>query len=127
MPNYILKRDYVLRSTSGVISFLKGEPTFVPKHMEREVVAIGAEIVEGEAPALLEPAKALPKVPEGADREEQIAAAIALLVDRNDAADFTGSGAPSVKAVSKLLDFDVERTELANAWSEFKIKMAEAQ
>lgn len=127
MPEYILNRNHVLRSTSGVISFTKGEPTFVPRHMEREVVAIGAEIVEGTAPALLEPAKKLPLAPEGEARREQISIAIGLIVDRNDSADFTGSGAPSVKAVNKLLDFEIERSELADVWQEFKLKMNEAK
>ena len=68
MPNYVLNRNYTLRTTSGVLSFVKGEPTFVPKHIERDVVAVGGEIVEGEAPAMLEPEKVIPQAPVGEDR-----------------------------------------------------------
>lgn len=126
MPKYTLNRNFTLRTTSGVIAFAKGVETHVPPHMEREAVAIGAEIVNGQAPSLVPSDNALPKVPEGADRREQILTAIALIVDRNDAEDFTGSGSPSVKAVSKVLDFNVERAELAEAWAEFKAKANEA-
>lgn len=127
MPVYTLNRNHVLRTTSGVISFYKGEKTFVPKHMEREALAIGAEIVDGEAPDPLGPEKVLPAIPAGEDRREQIIAAIEMLVERNDSSDFTGSGSPSVKAVARLLGFDVERSELADAWGEVKIKLAEAK
>lgn len=120
MANYVLNRDYTLRSTSGVISFIKGEPTFVPKHMEREVVAIGAECVDGVAPSLVPETKKLQQIPQGEDRNEQIVTAINLLVERNDANDFTGSGRPTVKAVERLTGFTVEGSEVALAWDEVK-------
>lgn len=122
MPNYVLNRNYTLRTTSGVLSFVKGQPTFVPKHMERDVVAVGGEIVDGEAPALLEPEKVIPQAPVGEDRSKQILTAIELIVERNDSADFTGSGSPTVKAVERILGFDVDRGEVAAAWAEFKVK-----
>ena len=122
MPLYTLNRNYLLRTTSGVISFNKGEPTHVPKHMEREVVAIGAEIVEGSAPELLEPEKKLEPSPVGEERREQIATAIELIVDRNESNDFTGSGRPSVKAVERILGFDIDQSEVNSAWNEFKAK-----
>ena len=120
MPNYVLNRNHTLRSTSGVISFVKGEPTFVPKHMEREVVAIGAECVDGEAPSLLPEVKKTQYIPQGDERNEQIITAINLLVERNDANDFTGSGRPTVKAVERLTGFGVETSEVAAAWDEVK-------
>ena len=122
MPLYTLNRNYLLRTTSGVISFNKGEPTHVPSHMEREVVAIGAEIAEGSAPELLEPEKKLAPSPVGDDRREQIATAIELIVDRNESNDFTGSGRPSVKAVERILGFDVDQSEVNSAWNDFKAK-----
>lgn len=122
MPHYTLNRNYTLRTPSGVLSFIKGEPTFVPKYMERDVVAIGGEIVEGEAPALLEPEKTLAPSPVGDDRRKQIVTAIELIVERNDSGDFTGSGSPTVKAIERILGFDVDRGEVAAAWAEFKAK-----
>lgn len=122
MPNYTLNRNYTLRSTSGVIQFVKGEPTFVPRHMEREVVAIGGELADLDvvAPTLVPQDAALPDVPRGEDRSEQIQIAMALIVERNESSDFTASGSPTVKAVEKITGFDVDRNEVASAWTKFK-------
>ena len=122
MPNYILNRTHTHRSINGVVSFEKGKPSWVVPMLEREVVAIGAEIVEGSAPELLEPEKKLEPSPVGDERREQIATAIELIVDRNESNDFTGSGRPSVKAVERILGFDVDQSEVNSAWNDFKAK-----
>lgn len=124
MPQMILNRDHLHRSINGVIQFSKGEPVGVPPNMVKEVLQIGGELVDGVAPSLTPEEPKAPVIPEGGDRRDQIMAAFALIVDRNDSGDFTGSGRPSVKAVEKLTGFDVEPKEVSDAWDEFKVSMA---
>ena len=113
MAEYVLNRNFVLRSMTGhSVNFVKNVPTFVPALIEREARGIGAERVDGANPDMLDP-----ETPEVAplshdERAEQIRTAFALLTERNDSKDFTGAGVPSVKAVEKLVDFDVDRNEV---------------
>lgn len=120
MPKYTLHRDYTYRSTLGVISFEEGVPTHVPPHMEKEIVGIGGVRADGDNPDILEQAPKLPDVPVGDDREAEIKAAFDLLIERNDSNDFTGQGVPTVKAVEKIVGFDVDRKELVELWAAIK-------
>lgn len=127
MPQYVLNRDFILRNTYGVISFSKGEPAFVPPIMEREAVMIGAEKVDGNTPSLVPEEKSEVEVPFGDERESQILVAFELIVERNDPADFTGQGAPTVKAVGKVVGFDVERGEVQSVWQKWKLAKSEVK
>lgn len=127
MPSYKLNRDYILRSTSGVITFVKGEPTFVPSYMEREVVMLGGECLDGDKADPLGNEEKLAPIPQGEERYEQMVVAFELLVERNDSSDFTGSGAPSVKAVERIIGFDVARDEVVKAWTQYRATKAEAE
>ena len=121
MPEYILNRNYVLRSTLGhSVAFKKNEPVFVPKLIEREAVAIGAHPVEGDAPDMLPSEEVVtpPLTPD--ERAEQLFTAFEMLVESNDSKDFTGAGVPTVTAVKKLVEFDVDRNEITTAWAEYK-------
>jgi len=121
MAEYVLNRNFVLRSMTGhSVNFVKNVPTFVPALIEREARGIGAERVDGANPDMLDP-----ETPEVAplshdERAEQIRTAFALLVERNDSKDFTGAGVPSVKAVEKLVDFDVDRNEVVALWQAYR-------
>ena len=121
MAEYVLNRNFVLRSMTGhSVNFVKNVPTFVPALIEREARGIGAERVDGANPDMLDP-----ETPEIAplshdERAEQIRTAFALLVERNDSKDFTGAGVPSVKAVEKLVDFDVDRNEVVALWQAYR-------
>jgi hypothetical protein len=119
MPQYVLNRDYTLRNTKGVITFTKGQPTNVPPYMEMDVVAIGAEAFDKTTPSLVPQDEDEARSPEGEDRQSQILTAISLLVEKNDASDFTAMGSPSVKAVEGVLGFDIDRSELIEAWKKF--------
>lgn len=121
MAEYVLNRNFVLRSMTGhSVNFVKNVPTFVPALIEREARGIGAERVDGANPDMLDPET--PEVPPLShdERAEQIRTAFALLVERNDSKDFTGAGVPSVKAVEKLVDFDVDRNELVALWQAYR-------
>lgn len=124
MPQYKLNRDFVLRNTKGVITFTKGEPTNVPTYMEMDVVAIGGEAVSKATPSLVPQDAPEKDNPQGEDRAAQILTAISLLVEKNDAADFTGSGTPSVKAVEGILGFDIDRSEVVEGWKKFNADKA---
>ena len=121
MAEYVLNRNFVLRSMTGhSVNFVKNVPTFVPALIEREARGIGAERVDGANPNMLDP-----ESPEVAplshdERAEQIRTAFALLTERNDSKDFTGAGVPSVKAVEKLVDFDVDRNEVVALWQAYR-------
>ena len=121
MAEYVLNRNFVLRSMTGhSVNFVKNVPTFVPALIEREARGIGAERVDGDNPDMLDP-----ESPEVAplshdERAEQIRTAFALLTERNDSKDFTGAGVPSVKAVEKLVDFDVDRNEVVALWQAYR-------
>ena len=121
MAEYVLNRNFVLRSMTGhSVNFVKNVPTFVPALIEREARGVGAERVDGANPDMLDP-----ESPEVAplshdERAEQIRTAFALLTERNDSKDFTGAGVPSVKAVEKLVDFDVDRNEVVALWQAYR-------
>lgn len=126
MPLYTLNRNHTHRSVNGVVSFVKNEPTWVVPALEREVVAIGAERVDGDNPEVLDPIVPEVPAPTPEQRRDDIFAAFQLLSERNSANDFTGAGVPTVKAVEKIVGFDVDRTEVSELWGEFKIAKAEA-
>lgn len=127
MPAYVLNRNYLLRTTDGVAAFEKGVPCWIVPEMEKHAVAVGAERIDGLAPDPLG-ASDLPKLPiySADERTTQIIMVFEQLIARNDSKDFTAQGVPTVKAVEKLLSFDVERAELIELWTQMKIDKAEA-
>lgn len=127
MALYVLNRTYVHRSTSGVVSFVKGEPMWVPPTMEKEVIAIGAERADGDTPDVLEDAAPARKQFSQIERQDEIFAAFNILIERNNSKDFTGAGVPTVKAVEKIIDSAIEadRGEIEALWVEYKVKLAE--
>ena len=126
MPQYILQRDHTHRSTMGVLSFEAGKPTNVPPFMEKEIIAIGGERLDGEVVDVLDKEPEVKLPPTDTEREEALFAAFELLIETNVTTDFTGQGVPTVKAVEKLVDFDVDRVEVTTAWAAHKVAKAEA-
>lgn len=127
MPNYVLHRNHTHRSTLGVLSFVKGEPTWVTPVMEKEIIAIGGERVDGDTPDVLPPEAAEVVPLSFQERRDAIFTAFQLISERNESKDFTGAGVPTVKSIEKLTDFDVDRNEVVELWGEFKAEKAEAQ
>lgn len=118
MPSFVLNRDFTLRTVDGVISFVKGEPTWVPPAMVRHAVAIGAE-ADGDKPDLTDTVAPKPSLAQE-ERQAMIFLAFEQLEAVNDTKDFTGAGVPTVKAVEKLTEFDVDRVEVTEAWAEYR-------
>ncbi len=129
MPLYKLNRDYLYRSTNGVLSFTKGVPTHVPPYMEKEVTMIGAELCDKDAKPVevLEPETPVEPALTHEERQGMIYDAFKVLVGRNEPKDFTGAGVPTQKAVEKIVKFDVEKGEVTELWNQYKVDQAEAQ
>lgn len=125
MPEYVLNRTYTLRTIDGVISFVKGEPSWVPPHMERQAASIGAMPVAGEGVDLIDKESEKVIAPSGDERTGQLFAAFDLLVEKNDSKEFTGQGVPTIKAVEKLVGFDVDRTEVIEKWHAYCVAKEE--
>lgn len=123
MPEYVLNRNHTHRSTYGhVISFQKGVPVYVPPILEREVTLFGAEPVEGERLDLLEDLPSRKDEPMGEDRRALLLAAYETLVTRNGRTDFTGQGRPHLKAVEKLVGFEITNRERDEVWEDFNAR-----
>lgn len=121
MPNYTLNRDHTLRTTDGVLSFVKGESTWVPPAMERHVVSIGGQLDESEVSEVdLIGAATVKEILSHEDRKALLQAALEQIEATNESKDFTGAGVPTVKAVEKITGFDVDRIEVTEAWTEYR-------
>ncbi len=121
MPDFVLHRDYVLRSLKGhAIGFTKGQPTFVPPECVKEAVAIGALAVDGGQPDVLGEEVTQVAAPEGEDRKELIFAAFEELEAKNEREDWTASGMPRDAALEKILDFKVDSKERTAFWVEYR-------
>ena len=127
MPKFVLNRNYLLRTTAGCVAFEKGVPTWVTPEMQRYAQEIGAERVDGPAEDFLEPEQEAKPEVGPIERQEELYAAFGMLIERNESGDFTGQGVPTVKAVEKIVSFDVDRAEVTSAWAEYKQAKAEAQ
>ena len=125
MPEYVLNRKYNLLTTAGCVSFEKNTPTWVPPHMVAAAVAIGASPVDGEAPHPLGDEKEVASALVGDERKSQLYGAFELLIEENDSAKFTGQGIPQVKVIEEMVGFDVDKTEVHEAWKAFKLLKAE--
>lgn len=127
MPEFVLNRTHTLRTTNGVISFTKGKPTMVPASMVRDVVGIGGVSADGADVDTSEPVAPSKPVIQGIERQDELYAAFGLIAEKNDSKDFTGQGVPTVKAVEKIVSFDVDRSEVVDAWAAYKVSVAEAE
>jgi len=124
MPNYTLNRNHIHRSIFGVVSFEKGKPSWVTPMLEKEIIAIGGERVDGEVVDPLDPVKEEYVAPTPAERFAALEDAFDTLIARNEPKEFTGAGVPTVKAVEKIVSFDVDRTEIEHAYADYRATKA---
>lgn len=118
MPKYRMNRNYTLRSRYGrSVYFEKGKETYIPDFMVKEATAVGAENCDKTA----EPVATKAKVWTFEERKNAVYEVFANLIEKNDAKDFTASGQPSLTAVKKLIEFDLERAELDDFWKAYKV------
>lgn len=119
MSEFVLHRNYTHRSTLGhIITFVKGEPVWVPPALYKEVTALGAQKVDGEQVDVLgeEKKEVVPLTPD--ERREQLLTAFALIKERNNRTDFTGQGLPSIPALRRIVDFEIDKKEVEALWRE---------
>ena len=127
MPEYVLNRDYALRSTRGhMLNFVKGQPTWVPTELVKEAIAIGANTDDGERTDVLPPEVVVKEAPSGQEREDLIVEAIREVVTENDSKTVTAAGEPLDKVLEKILGFDIDAGERLAAWRRFKAEEAGA-
>lgn len=121
MPEFVLHRNYSMRSLMGhIIDFKKGQPTYVPPICAREAAALGAECVDGKVD-LLGPESIAPTPLSFDERHDSILAAFQLIEGRAQRGDFSGAGIPKASAMEKLLGFEMEPKELAPMWTTYLV------
>ena len=121
MPEYVLNRDFVLRTTMAhTIAFKKGEPTWVPPIIEKEAIAIGAERADNGKTDILVPEANSKSQMTFEELREALFAAFDLLVEKNESDDFTAQGVPKVAVVEKMIETDIDRKDLVEAWTEYR-------
>lgn len=123
-----LNRDFTLGSTLGHrIRFAKGEVTRVPDIMIEEVIAIGAERVDGKdhfEDLAAQKGKVQPMSP--AARQEAVKVALETIVERNNRDDFTAAGNPTLKSLGAEAGFKVDKNEQRIAVKERNESLATA-
>lgn len=124
MPTFKLNRNFTLRSTLGhIINFEADKETHVPPALVKEALSIGAEEVGGKT-KVLDDETPENVIPSGDERNELIFKAMAALIEKNEREDFTGSGAPQVTAIEKIVGFDIDAKERDKLWVEYREKVA---
>lgn len=124
MPEFVLNRNYTMRTTLGyIIDFKKGQPVHVPPICARDAAAIGAEAVGDKVDPLgPEAAVEIPLSPD--ERREKIVAAFKTMEARGERNDFTGNGSPARAALVKLVGFDVDKNEYDPLWRAYRVGQA---
>lgn len=119
MPEFKLNRNYVFSSKFGhVINFIKGEPTYVPPILVKDVVAIGAECLDGEVDVLGE--ESLPVQLSYDEVRAKLFEVFKTMVVKNDPEDFTAQGVPKVGVIETRLGLKFTKSELISAWQAFR-------
>lgn len=111
----------VVKDKAPAGSFLADDGTlyvFVPPAIRAEVAAAGLlpESELQEAEEVKGPAK-----PEGEALKSALNDAFAILVAAGERNSFTAAGVPAVKAVEKLLGYDLTKSEVVDQWQIFMV------
>ena len=115
---FVMNRDFIVVSTSGrSIRFKKGEPTYVPKDMWAEAQQYGA-VPEEELPEDAAEKSAAPTDP--VEREKAIFEAFEQIALTGERENFSANGMPHVKALAKILSFNVDAKERDALWVKFQ-------
>ena len=127
LPEFKLNRTHthISVATGLAIRFEKNVPRPVHLSLVKEVVAIGAERVDGEQGEGFEEEKRLPEEPQGTEREELILAAIEDIVGRNNTKDFNAGGVPKGVAIKAIVGFAPESDEVKRAWLQYHANKSE--
>lgn len=119
MPMMILNRNHMLCVGVGTVTFVKGEPVFVPDYMVPGAMAAGALPSDAKEKAAVEKAIEVAETkpePVGSVREQQIKAVMIEIRDVNNPEEFTATGIPNDGAVTARLGFQISKKERETAW-----------
>ncbi|MFM1891536.1 MAG: hypothetical protein RLZ44_613 [Pseudomonadota bacterium] len=123
MPQMILNRKHRYISLEGnSVAFEKGTPAFVPPNLVSYALSIGAEFVSDAEESKYSPKameqRDLPPIPRGDDRRSKIKDIMRQMRERNHRDDFTASGLPNAKTLTRVLGFEVDVKERNETWEE---------
>lgn len=111
---FTFQRDRTIESTLGhVLHFEKDVPQYAPPELHKLVLDSGGEPDE-DIPEEVKKTSNTPSDP--TERSEALQAAMKLLVENGQREDFTGTGAPQVKALEALLGWKPDSAERDAAW-----------
>lgn len=116
---FTLNRDHTVSSVSGhTVRFDAHKPTFVPKSMHHEVLAIGAVAADLDAVEFDDQQKGAEVISpaDPAERAELIRMMLADIQGRDNRDEFTANGVPKMKAVVTALGFEVTASEIGEQW-----------
>ena len=112
---FTLNRNKTVTAHGHAIEFKKGVPTYVPYAAIEAVVAAGGtseeELPEEEVRVTLEPSDA-------GKRKQLILDTMARIAKTNSREDFTGTGIPTMPALTRELGFKIDTTERDALWVE---------
>lgn len=121
MPKFILNRDHDLASKLGAsVSIKKNVPFFAPPFLQREIEALGGELIEHDEPGA--DGGEGDKTPATAEeRKAAMLAAFDVIMNAGNKVDITdgGKGHPTQKALSRDLGWTPEAKERDAAWAEY--------
>ena len=129
MPKMKMDRSFVVSSNQGyVISFTPNVEVNVPDVLVDECTKYGAVLVEKE---YVPPKTLKMNVPDSvidatSEREKVVLKALKSIIERGDRDEFTASGMPSAKVVSKEAGVKIEAKEVSNMWDFLKLKSTDA-
>lgn len=129
---FVSQRDITITSTLGYsIEFKKGEPTHVPRAMHAEVLdkgIVAADPVDAEqVTEAAAPRKILVAPEDGDERKAQVDDAIRAIVKRNSSKDFSASGIPSAAAVTGMVGWKAEPSEIRESWARLRVEVTKGE
>lgn len=135
-PNLVtmkLHKNKVLVTMSGLcVQFIADTEVQVPKHLVREALEIGAVVINDDKRTSQEILEDVTReqersapVTDPVERENAIREAIAVITATNSREDFTGTGTPHAKSVSKLLAFTVQQKDVNEVWRKIREEAVE--
>ena len=129
---HVSNRDITIVSLHGyAIEFKKGVATHVPKIMHGEVMEKGILPCDEKGDTLdikdvqdPDPKAVLAVAPDDqAERNEKITPALRALAERNARGDFSAGGVPTSAAVTQVVGWKVEPSEIRPLWTLIKQEM----
>ena len=121
MPEFILHRNYILRTTKGhIIGFKAGKPTNVPTICVEDVVAIGAVPVNAGDGDVLGEEEKVEQPLNAEERKAKVFEAFDTMKARGERNDFTGNGLPDNRRLPALLGFEITAKERDTYWQTYR-------